>query len=330
MLTDYLGIAVAYIYVILLFSLIVTALAQATQAWLSLRAKNLQEGLRNVFYNLRKDKSVDESMTNSLNVLTAADCNPLALQDKAANESATTWIAPEEFEQLLVNTDLTDEQKVVANERFQKLDPWLSNKFTLQMRKVSIVWAALLAAIFQLDTFALISRISIDDEYRSALIAAAERRVKEQDAIEETSEPLELAAASALETLAEEKADYREVLETLSGVGDTREELLREADMLFSSLKGGDKLESRYVELIEERLEEQEEAAKEALARELEEVRALDFKVIEGWQSLSYWFTPSAFMGGLVTIIFLTFGAPFWFDMLRNVIALRDLFSPKK
>jgi hypothetical protein len=42
----------------------------------------------------------------------------------------------------------------------------------------------------------------------------------------------------------------------------------------------------------------------------------------DGWKYRDHW------LGMLITVILLSLGAPFWFEMLRNILRLGDIFDP--
>ena len=327
MLMDYLGIAIAFVYVVLLFSLVVTALSQLTQSLLFLRARNLHLGLTIVLRQLRLDKSVDGSDGNALHTLNSEIASPFSTNIENFNRSAT-WIDKETLLESLDVTDLTPEQKKQACNRFEKLDGWLSKRFSHQMKIVGGVWAVLIVLAFQLSAIELLRDLSGDPKLQSSYVAAAERAVVNYEVPYEQQHELSTAAAQAIEDLSK-NSDFEEIaslLEEISAQGDSIEELLAEAQLVLESSELGEQFVSAYQKEIERNLAFAVDAAAAELGSHLREIALFDFQIAPaGW---SYWLSVENVIGSLITVMFLVLGAPFWFNNLKVLLTLKDSLKP--
>jgi len=339
MLMDYLGIAIAFSFVILLFSLIVTALSQMTQSLFRMRAQNLHEGLKRIFSEIKfgkdengKTRKEDKKASGdlALKVMNNSIVSPLSTNSKNLFDS-TTYLDTDTFKLALddlESKELSDDQKKKAKVAYAKLDDWLSKRFALNMRFISIFWAVLVVIAFELSSLDLINEISMDPQLRESLVLAAEQKIASAPTLQSDHDALELASAAALEDLANlDRYDGLSAdIESLSGVGVDKEDILREATELFSTLPEGESIINDYNDLIDEHLAASIAAATQELKSLLNEASMLKFEVFE--EGMSYW-TLNSILGGLMTIIFLSLGAPFWFNNLKNMLALRDMLKPK-
>lgn len=347
MLFDMIGALIGFAAVMLLMSLLVTALVQATQHVFHLRERNLRWGLARLLEPVAArslteigekkppGKVLVEHVLGGANPLHVAGGSRLA---KLLGQT-TTWIEAGEFRAALgafgetsgagkVPKDLVDE----TCSRFERLEPRLSAKFACQIRWVTIVWAAVLACVFQLSTPELLSRLSTDAEVRAryvemgeSLVSSAEARVARSSRDGDVSE-------QALDALAEAHPDLSERLEEASGIGDDRSSVLDELRLVLQEVENGEEIVAEY-DLLLERL------SKECLEQALQDARTagaqlamLDLRLwpggwgfyLGGAKAIDNW------CGVLITVMLLSFGAPFWFYVLKNLVGLRDMLTPTK
>lgn len=191
MLMDVIGVVIGFSVIMLLLSLIVTSLSQATQALLRLRGRNLRYGLATA---LTSDKSgVDKaSLQDAADLMNR--CDDAALRRQADTQSfmsrligpAVSWIENDTLRSVLLEKaqvmagdsldqiDSMDIDKTTEKiiRRFNGLEKSLTNRFEKIMRGVSLVCALVVAAVFQISTPLLIKQLSTDPLLRTELVAA--------------------------------------------------------------------------------------------------------------------------------------------------------------
>ena len=70
---DVLGVLIAFITVMLIFSIVITSLVQATQGLLRWRARNLQIGLAKILKSVQEEGSKDNPRENAIAILNQSD-----------------------------------------------------------------------------------------------------------------------------------------------------------------------------------------------------------------------------------------------------------------
>lgn len=348
MLMDIIGVLIAFSVVMLLLSLIVTSLNQATQTTLRLRGRNLRYG---VAAALNHETAVpnSENLKEATRLLNATD--DASLRKKTADPSTlkgrllgprVTWLDPDEMRSVLSdrggtklasNTHPSDAgsssnaDKVV--ERFKKLEKPLRNRFEIMMRAVSLFWAVVIAGVFQISAPELLKQLSSDPTLRAQTIAAAPAVLDTASRQSRTRESYDDIDATAIAKLAANHPDLRSVLHDLD-TGVTYPEELSEqlADFIEDSNERGDIVEEFEGYLIAG-LEQQRETALSNAREAGDQLSLINITPLQhGWRF--YTDKPvraQNIIGVLVTAILLMLGAPFWYDTLKNAVAWRDLFS---
>ena len=173
MLMDILGIVIGFMAIMLLFSLLVTALVHGTQASLNLRFKNLQSALTQFFKDmdfvefhitqLLLDK-IERRYPNGL----YATALPLNIP---GNKIKMTSIGQQELITIINNTkDISLEQKehlkLRVLEHFDALEEFMSQRFKQWMHQISILVAFVICFVFQLNCFALLDKLNYDSAFR--------------------------------------------------------------------------------------------------------------------------------------------------------------------
>ncbi|MGH8186779.1 MAG: hypothetical protein ACREUC_09465 [Steroidobacteraceae bacterium] len=291
MLSDVLAALVAFVSIVLLLSMIVTALVQTTQSILRLRARNLLKGVGTL---LRNHDLTSASGRMDVRALASKVLNDdaVALIDKVPKPDTFTrhallgpkvsWAEPAALAQAIRHVTKTEPvikapapgeaapataapaaaQPAVdeLQREIEKMEPAWRKRFQYFVRIITIVWAVLVAGSFQVSAPALFSALSHD----RALAAQVARN---------NAEIARLASRSG-----EPDASLNAAASKLDVFG------------IQFWKKGG----AFYIDTSK-----------------------------DDWDW--HW---DAIIGVLLTSILLTFGAPFWFEQLRNLAALRDLREP--
>ncbi len=337
MLMDYLGIVIGFVSVMLVFSLVVTALVQLTQSWLRLRAKNLLFGVQTALRSTRTDTTSDGSLINSRKMLLAPLVDPFEKREDAAknkwlanHDVVTTWLNETDFAKLCSETDLTESQQKEATETFRRIDPWLKSRFKLRVRMISVAWAAIVAVSFQLSTPDLIRKLGTDPEFLEAATTLAKQQVALQASKVIDQKDVLSAAERALEELEEKHPEMKAELEELAGVGSSEDELLEELSLVLADLtvSNANEVRDNYRSFLRKELEADVEKHTQVLKEHLKDVSMLNLQLWPDPKFFSGENMIENIVGVLIAIIMLTFGAPFWFEQLNRLAGLRDVLSP--
>ncbi len=298
MLTDLIGVAIGFVVVMLLLSLIVTSLSQATQSLLRLRGRNLRFGIAAALAGGTappdKDRLNEASdiLNRSSNAGLNRSTNPLSFLSRAFG-SVVGWIDSEALAEVLrerakemvdeskakLSDEAIDETVSVVVKRFERLEKPLKNRFETYIRGISLCWALVVAAVFQVSAPALIHDLSINPELRAQLIAEVPILLEGQNGDEEDSENTAENADNNANTSNVEALDF----ETAVAAAENRIDQL--ALINVTPLRYGE-----------------------------------EFYIGED--------AVSNILGVLLTAVLLTLGAPFWYDALREVVRWRNVFSP--
>ena len=173
MLMDVLGILIGFIAVMLLFSLLITALVQGAQAALNLRFKNLKTVLTQFFQNMdfvehKVIQTILEHFDQRFPSTLYATALPL---DVPGNKLKLTNIGRQDLISLISNTkDVSLEEKEQLKQKildhFETLEVIMSQRFKQWMHQISIILAFLICFVFQLNCFSLLNQLNHDSAFR--------------------------------------------------------------------------------------------------------------------------------------------------------------------
>jgi hypothetical protein len=357
MLSDVLGIAIAFITIILLLSVLVTSLTQLTQAVFRLRARNLMKGISAVIIKAQtkpgkeptKD-NIKEAKNKATQILNAPN---IALVNRVANPSSTlgwllgpktSWVEAEDLPEAIKwvekeekpetnDEDVEDveQESQQITQDFKRIDRPMRKRFQLIMRWWTLVWAFLVAFLFQVSTPALLGELSQDAARRERIVAGVDHIIAHTEE-SLTRQNYEDAADEALQVLQMRYPQHQELIERASGVGVTREYIVEELKLVLKDVPERVKMVMQYRDLLDRLAAEQLEEAKTEAEYAIQRLGQYDIRV---WsQGLSFYEDDSgvrwnAILGVLITAVLLSFGAPFWYEQLRNVVALRDALKPR-
>lgn len=370
-LLDLLTTLIAFAVVMLLLSLIVTAMVQMSLQLLGLRARNLKWGLEWVLWRVvgREPEKAREEARKVIQSV-KLDSHGFGKAVSAVTSPALTWIDPQELPDRLktAQVNVPGDKRAELVRQFSQLEGHLSNRFTYQTRLVTIFWAVLVAFYFQVAAPELLRRLWHDAALRERIAGSADR-IYEQVRSEFESIPTYADVADeALAELTERHPALAERLEEASGVGPDREDLIEELSVALADHSDqraaileeyGLLLDQLHVKQMQQALAEQpprrqaDATPGNGLDRSgsvlgqlsgaggnqldpVSELAGFDFDPWkEGWGF--YWDTSRAarlrhdrLAGVLLTTILLTFGAPFWFEMLKSLLKLRDVLAERE
>lgn len=345
MLMDILATALAFIAVILLLSLVVTGLTQFVTASLRLRVLNLRRALGILINDLgdggrtKRDLKPDVSR-----VIDAASFGTTeAPKDMIAGLGLirVSWIKSEDLIFCLKAAGIDVVAKAKAEQalqQFKLLEAYMEKRFALFARYISFTLAFVVAIVFQVSSPYLLHQLWTDADLRARYVAVAESLNDESktEALRKVTGVVDLQALSveALAEIAPNYPDEAAAFEEFSGKNrnptDARDEL---AAVLAHSPQKQAILDA-FEDALQKRLTDAQQrgtlAAEEATAR----LATLDITPWKGGAAFyrgrgALGFDWGRLSGVLLTALLLTFGAPFWYARLRDVVRLRDTVSGK-
>lgn len=336
MLMDIVGIVIAFSVVMLLLSLMVTTLGQATQAAFRLRGRNLKTVLAVVLDPELQGRPESRSMAAEvLNDDEIASINKVTNPHSSVAKfrgPAVTWVDPDTLQKVLTRISDTDTQSVesVVN-RFRGVDKHLSNRFTFIMRLVAVFWALVIAALFQVSAPTLIQQLSTDPVLREQYVALAPdvlQFAEDTDRMIAEYQPL---FDDALKIMAERHPDlandFAAVDTATPYLGDVSEELsdiidgVENQDQILAELE-----EVMYSDVRRHRDEMLQRAAESQ--RYLSLIDITPYRYGNGFYYSQGVIQFANILGVLMTMVLIMLGGHFWFNMLKTAVSFRDLLAP--
>lgn len=174
MLMDMLGIFIGFSAIMLIFSLLVTALVHGAQAALNLRLKNLKNVIE-AFFN-QVEFLTDECVETLLSKIDHRGPNQLyatALPlNLPGNKLMLTNIGRQELVDIINSAhELSIEQREQLVQKvsyyFETLEELMSQRFKQWMHQISIAIALVICFTFQLNCFSVLDELNQDSYYRA-------------------------------------------------------------------------------------------------------------------------------------------------------------------
>ena len=333
MLTDVLGLVIAFSVVMLLLSLMVTSLGQATQHAFRLRSRNLQNGVAAAI-NQTSSEDAATSKQIAAELMNSVAVTPLGGATKPNSGIAkyrgpeVTWVDPEALKKAfseISNANGIEPDKVA--DLFKKSDLPLKKRFSLTMRIVSFFWALVIACVFQISTPALVEQLSVDPVLRQQIASRADEViVYASGKLEQIDNDAEVYSA-VVQSMVHKYPDLKKQFEGLdtdtAWLGDLSEELAdvietdSRADAIVESFE--DALSAAYKKASDKALD-----SAKSTANQLSMINITPFRY-----GRSFYNSAENLIGLLMTVILLSLGAPFWFNTLKTAVSFRDLLQPR-
>ena len=202
-----------------------------------------------------------------------------------------------------------------------------SQRFTMQMRIWTIIFAILVSFGVRLDSFSLFQDLWGNPVLRTNLAGLNEMLLKEASIIlpgdngttlSATSSVAPQILADALERLKKEEKESTKGLPEVPKFKNMNEAV----DWLRSSLKAdkttGENVVNKYRVLVIEELKKHADTIQQGLAKS-----EFQLQIPTSCEALRNYYVRVSIWGILVTAAFLSLGAPFWFSTLKMLSSLR-------
>lgn len=335
---DVLGAMIGVVTVLVMLSMVVTALVQATQGVLRLRSRNLLFGLTSVIAK-QADLGREEAKEKAHEILNAKSApaftgifDPKGDIGKKIGPQVS-WIKKSELENVLneCTTILDTQARADILRGWDAVQNALSRRFLRNIRIWTVLWAAVVAVYFQVSTPALLSDLfKAQDSTQPAVqvqpFEEIQAKLKENQKLnyEDVSKRfLDMMSASHPNLGEQLKKDANQD----SGEGNISVRLMQ----VLKNDPQRDKIVGQYEDMVEQQYLTQLKATLDSydtLQRSLSRLNVVPWS--ESW---AYYVRNGEIrwqncVGVSITLILLTFGAPFWFNVLRYLVNLRDTLKP--
>jgi hypothetical protein len=337
-LTNLLALAVGFVTVMLLLSLVVTGLVQTVSSMLGLRWRSDRGSLLRF---LVQECGVD--LKRALEI--ADEIFKLPVAKGALRVRAEAWwiriwgsATPREVGWTEIKPVLDKEPGMKWDPpHYERLRARMSDDYAAKTRFLSFLLAFAVAFGFQVSAPKLMRDLSTSDELRASALAASKELSKSGAAIEPSGAPFRRRAIEALEELAKKHPAAAGALEQMSGVSDTREEVVAELGAILGEGPEAAALVTAYQDLLDRQQKGQATTARALGDTAAVSLAALDIGFAE---NLCFYRTSpkcpgsapdtpfellfANLAGVLMTGVLLTFGAPFWYDKLKELNVLQN------
>ena len=242
-----------------------------------------------------------------------------------------SWVEPEELQLRLeqVGIELSEPTREKFPIAFERMSDYTSKRFLVDVRCVTILSSFLVAFVFQVSTPELITQLWTTPEIRQRNLALAESLAQTSLFITQVDRSYEEVSEEALAELQRQHSDLAGQIEQAAGMGD-RDDIIAELDIIFAE-DNPDMRESvieEYEQLLDDLHGAEARAALSQVQSYLGELAG--FSIVPWPKGWAYYRSPGNWVGVGMTTVLLTLGAPFWFELLRNVASLRDALQPRK
>jgi hypothetical protein len=229
---------------------------------------------------------------------------------------------------------LAEPGKVVAgvSDWFDTVMDRVTQRFTMHTRWLSVIAAVLLTLALRLDTPAVLNRIWSNAALRDQLVAAAPAALRMADTVGSYETRQKALATRAIRTVREAQADT--ALKTILAQAPPDLGTLREgADWLAKALaKRSDS--ATVLTAYHQRMGIETDSLLSRYAESSDSIRSvLGDPAIGIFQTplppLRYWLSWDHLVRGLISIVLLSLGAPFWYNALKRMADLRPVLARK-
>lgn len=339
---EHLDTALGFAVIMLLLSLLITVLVQAISAVLGLRGSNLRWGVARLL------TQIDPNLAQH-----AQEIAERALRHPAIapiGKRGATAIRADELIRVLDDVVMSDApwrdpkaqaalqqgtRKLVAGVQtwFDTIMDRTTERFVLHARWVTAAVAFAFALALHVDSLQLLQRLSTDSEFRSSVVAVSARTLQQaEDVVALTAERKALgsqAVAAAREEVGATPAAA--AVGTIPPTLVTRQQgeaWLRER---VKDVNGADTLLAAYNRRFDEATRVWLGELRASTGAIDQHLRAATFELIPspypGWRK--YYKEPRHLVGTVMTALLLSLGAPFWFNVLRQLANLRPAIAAK-
>lgn len=340
MLMDILATITAFITVMLLFSLLVTASVQAINAIFNLRFHNLRIGLDVFAEDLMNDDGIDAQAKDKIKTA-VANCIPIKSANKTTKVALKMQVRPEsvaiedvkssvkqQVGGLLSEQNLEKLDETVVH-HFKQVELYMAQRFQKISHALSISIGLAVAIIYQINTPDLLNRLSVDPALREAYISQAETLMANDEELK-PSFSYQAAAEQAINELVRNDSAASALAPLLTKDLSTETKVLSAIKGQFNGDTAlSEKMKLAYEKTVGNVLLEAEQKYRQQWQVQMDQVALLNFKVMpNGWSYYTNIEDYSRFFHNIIGVfisgILISLGAPFWFKNLKTMFDLQE------
>jgi len=219
-----------------------------------------------------------------------------------------------------------------AREQADSLKAWFdtvmdrtSEQFVARTRLVTLFFAVALALSLRIDSLAILRQISTNPDLRARLVQSADATLKLASDVTTKAEHDRQLVTEALEAakLGLPSVQLPDVSDDLVTRGQARAWIAAGVKDPQDRASFQEAFDLHYDQIIQERTQGLIESA----GKVKEQLTQTELVVVGAYDATWAW--GSHFIGVLMTALFLSLGAPFWFNLLRELGNLRPLLAGK-
>lgn len=331
---DTLDVAIGFATVMLAVSLIIMSLTQALASLLALRGARLRQGLEALI-----TQAVPELAASAKALSTKILEHPLVSDSAVSSTGRWGWATAIKREELIPvlkavlaesrMAALTEDQQGRIEQWFESFMARVSQWFVMNTRWITVGFAVVLAFSLHLNSVAILKQIQSDSETRAKLSAMS------ASLLDQTPEELKVVEAAYLEALKQIVRASADQFNDVDSVDQATITIPANAHAWLSE-------HAKKPEDVEALFTQFQNAAAPRLATVLD--KSIDrAKTLQGQlASVGIGLVPEGhrfsdgldprlpeFWGTVVSVLFLALGAPFWFNVLKNMTSLRSIVAQK-
>lgn len=335
MLLDIIGIIIGFVTIVLLLSILVTAIVQTAANLMRRRNKALVLGL--------DESALVQTIESLRGQVDPQDANASRLIDivvaavaAAKTDSRVTWLEDKDIITPLVEAKVPRSGIAVARLVLDHSRRVMEDKYLQWSRGLTIAAAILIAALFGASTPELLERLSTDAEFRARAEAMGEQLAKETPD-EYRSIIGGVPGLRARSRFLEAHPEYTVQLGALRFEALAVDDLVANFETAMDSEPNRDALAVEFRRLVEQELQLESERSLQAAKRSISDLSSIGMEPLPDW---SYYVGKTAsgetdirgdrILGVLFTAVLLSFGAPLWYRVLRELVGLKDALRKKE
>jgi len=335
MLLDTLGIIIGFVTIVLLLSILVTAIVQSAANLMRRRHKALALGVTETrivetINGLREQ--IDKKDGNATKLIDLV----VATVSAAKTDSRVTWLEDKDVITPLTQAKVPEAGVAVARHVLDHTRRIMEDKYLQWSRGLTVAFSIIVALWFGASAPELLERLSTDTQFRARAEALGEQLAKETP--DEYKSIIEGAPGLRARTrFLEAHPKYTVQLGALRFEALAVDDLVANFETAMDSEPDRDALAEEFRKLVEQELVRESDRSLDAAKRSMSDLSGLG---IEPLQDLSYYFEKNTadettfrwdrLIGVLFMAVLMSFGAPMWYRVLRELIGLKDALRKKE
>jgi hypothetical protein len=331
---EMLDVAIGFAAVMLAFSLIIMSLTQSVASLLALRGRRLRRGLEELI------KYAAPSLSERAHEVSARIVkHPLISDSAVRGQGPWNWASAIKHEELIPVLEnvlggasaLKAEEKAALEAWFDSFMARVSQWFVMNTRWITVGLAVLLSVALHVDSIRIATRLREDSVTRAKITAMSSTLLDQTPEMIRDVETSyldavrEVVAANAGQFKEETSADGITIASRTQAAGWIRDRARTFAD--------GDDLVRKFDAAVTPKLSDRLNASIDR-AKTLQASLTSAGIGLYGGQGHDWWdwtrLTSSHFWGIAASVLFLSLGAPFWFNVLKKTASLRSVVAQKE